>query len=236
MTKLESLNQKYNNAVKKYRKSQKEKLHREIDDKEPSRGYIERLTDNMINGNPFELRFIKTKGIFRNSSGSCWVDMINEYGTSYNWWVMVKRIKGVLVLNTYRYSMQTSMHINKTGYMLDLLGLKYIEIAAPSGLQRLDIAAAHAADLMGKAIVAKKYARKPHNCDILRAQKYIDNLAKIGVKVSKGAIKDGIKHAEEQRASRLVRLKERRKFLEQKRLEREIQQGNVENVIPIKSA
>ena len=52
----------------------------------------------------------------------------SEVATSYDWWVLLRRVNGVLVLNTFRYSMSTGRHIRNLKKLLDSKGIKYLEI------------------------------------------------------------------------------------------------------------
>jgi len=45
------------------------------------------------------------------------------YGVSYNWWVFVKKIKGLVVFNDYNYSRSTIKHQNKVRRLLRELGI-----------------------------------------------------------------------------------------------------------------
>jgi hypothetical protein len=90
------------------------------------------------------------------------------------------------------------------------LGFKFITVEAPNGLQSLDAAATHAAYLMGKALVEFNHARKPVKYNLKRAQENIENLERIGVKVSKKSINEAVKQHEELRSQRLAREKRER--------------------------
>lgn len=59
-------------------------------------------------------------------------------GTSYNWYLITKFFGNTLVLNSYRYSVTTAKHVCKLRSLFIELGLKFIEIEAPRGLQDLE--------------------------------------------------------------------------------------------------
>jgi len=62
-------------------------------------------------------------------------------GYSYKWYRLVDKIGDTIVLNSYAYSNTTIKHIYKMRRLLESLGLQYVEIEAPKGLQDLDRAA-----------------------------------------------------------------------------------------------
>lgn len=56
-------------------------------------------------------------------------------GYSYNWYAIVKKIDGKIVLNTYPYSRTTSRHVHLIRNLLTRLNLKVdVEVCAPRGL------------------------------------------------------------------------------------------------------
>lgn len=71
-------------------------------------------------------------------------DCKTETAYSYGWWQFVKRIKGKLIFNNFRYSPSTCRHQLKISRLLGELGLKidYV-IGAPAGLQNLVQAIRH---------------------------------------------------------------------------------------------
>jgi len=60
---------------------------------------------------------------------------------SYNWWTVVKKIKGKVVFNTYKFSKTTSIQQRQMRDLLQHLeiGIDY-EIEAPEGLEQLKTA------------------------------------------------------------------------------------------------
>lgn len=63
-------------------------------------------------------------------------------GRSYEWYSIARKFDGVLVLNTYAYSNTTARHATKLRGLFHSLGLEWVEIEAPQGLQNLDDARA----------------------------------------------------------------------------------------------
>lgn len=85
------------------------------------------------------MKYLKTKKQYKASNVILNLDPLEA--TSYNWWIFLKRIKGKLVFNNYRYSVSTCKHQSKVLSKLRELGIKidyYIE--SPKGLQDLDSA------------------------------------------------------------------------------------------------
>ncbi len=63
---------------------------------------------------------------------------------SYNWWIFVKKINGLLVFNDYSYSNTTNRHQSKVKTLLHNLGYHIdLYIEAPDGLQSLSSAIEH---------------------------------------------------------------------------------------------
>jgi len=203
---IKEFDKRVNKAIEQYRTDLRKRINKAYQDHDVDR--VKRLKAELESGSPFALTFKSRRRVFENYKASCVLDLINETGHSYTWWCMFKRINGKLCLNTYRYSHCTSRHINYAAQVLGLLGIKYLSIEAPKGLQDLDAAVRHAAYVMGKALVAKKYARKHGSTKY--AETLIKNLNKIGLKVPKSLITEMTKRAEESRRAKLERNKQRR--------------------------
>lgn len=55
---------------------------------------------------------------------------------SYDWWFFVKRVNGMVVFNSYRYSVTTSRHQSKVRQLMRELGIKIdLEVSVAEGLQ-----------------------------------------------------------------------------------------------------
>lgn len=143
-------------------------------------------------------------------------DPTTGYGHSYRWYTLAKVIRGQQVLNTYAYSQQTSGHVGKLRRLFDLLGVKYLEIDAPQGLQDLSRAMGYAIESLAEERVAEKYARIKNKrwarWSEKRWLKQIETLKSFGVKgYSNRAMNLALKQAEADRRARLDRAKEERK-------------------------
>jgi hypothetical protein len=210
---------KLNKAMNEYKANIKKELAKAKRDlkKEPNEDWIQnrilRLERDLEKGSPFNLVFKKRLKVFRNSSNKCEIDLINETGHSYHWWAMLKRINGHLCLNTFHYSSQTSQHIYKAKQVLGTLGVKYLSVDAPRGLQDLDSAAIYAAFELGRATIKYKYSRNKNKTWVQYCTKRIKTLAKIGIKVTKSMLKGAIEDAEASRIHKLERLRNRPKLI-----------------------
>jgi hypothetical protein len=151
---------------------------------------------------------------FTNSSGTCEFFPDRLYAHSYTWYDLFKVIKGNAILNTYNYSRQTTDHIWKMKSLLKTLGIKFQTLNAPRGLQDLDRALAYELDLLAKQHVLDKYGRntkKPSLEKFLKQENpELRLLAKLGFKATKTMRLKALQEAEQSRASKLRRDKEKR--------------------------
>lgn len=104
---------------------------------------------------PYKVR----ANIFSSSTGHVTFNPADMKGYSYRWYCLTKRIGSVQVLNSYGYSSTTIKHIWAMRSLFKILGVEYIEIEAPQGLQDLDLALSYNVRRLAKVIVANKYAR-----------------------------------------------------------------------------
>lgn len=202
--KLIKLNEMVENTIKQYRKAKARTLVKARKERW-GEFHINSIKNEIERGSPFPLKYRKTMGSFVNYKGSCAIDLVNETGHSYRWWSMFERINGKLVLNTYRYSSMTSKHISKAARTLDTLGISYLRVEAPEGLQDLVAARKHAAYQKAKADLEYAHARVKVKYATNHAKELIKNLAKIGVKVTKRDLSEAMDLAVKIRESRLER-------------------------------
>lgn len=150
-------------------------------------------------------------GVFRNSSGSCEFNPETMYAHSYEWYDLVKVIDGVVVVNSYRYSIQTAKHIWKVQDVLKTLGIKYVELEAPRGLQDLERALRHELETQAARVVASKYGRDKRRLPYkIQDSKALKLLASFGYKASRAMRADHLKLAEIAREGRLERARKAR--------------------------
>ena len=84
------------------------------------------------------MKFFKKRNSYENSSKTLKLHMNDLYGTSYDWYSIVKTVNGVTYLNTYPYSITTSKHIRQIRSLLYKLNIPFVEIQAPRGLDEID--------------------------------------------------------------------------------------------------
>jgi hypothetical protein len=85
------------------------------------------------------MKHLKRQNFYQSSNLTFFPE--NGAGYSFNWYRIVDRIKGNVILNTYRYSATTGRHIWKIRKLLNDLGIRIdLEIEAPKGLQDLNAA------------------------------------------------------------------------------------------------
>ena len=81
------------------------------------------------------IKFYPRLKIFKNSTGNVTFDPKKVEALSYNWWVFVKKIKGKVVFNDYRYSNTTSAHQYLVRTVLKDLGIKIdVEVSIADSL------------------------------------------------------------------------------------------------------
>ncbi len=157
------------------------------------------------------LRYVKRSNYFVNYKDSCGVCMDDYNGHSYGWYALTKKIKGTVYLNTYTYSGQTAKHRGHVERVFRALGVKYVSLEAPRGLQDLQAALLYAVKSYGVAIVENKYARIKHKGSIAYCKKQLKVLEKLGHKASKNRLEMSVIGAEKERKDRLARAREESK-------------------------
>lgn len=144
------------------------------------------------------------------SSGNLSFDAETGLGTSYRWYHITRVLKGTLYLNTYKYSSSTSQHIRKLWSLLTTLGIRFRELDAPRGLQDLDWAKTYALQEFGERFVRSKYSRDTKKLDIKSRTRNIDELERLGIKITLKERKLAVIQAEENRKGRLERARKRK--------------------------
>ena len=112
------------------------------------------------------MKYFKRLKLYK--SNECLYNPETMEATSYNWWVFIKLINGVLVFNNYNYSPSTIKHQYKVRDLLRELEIDIdITIEAPKGLQDLNSAIAHY-DYLIKELndaIAKPRSQKKKNLE-----------------------------------------------------------------------
>lgn len=171
-----------------------------------------RLNMRTISGLTYKVR----DNYFSNGRGTTGFNPETFEGHSYSWYALTRKIKGIVILNDYRYSSQTSIHISRVGRVMRDLGIKYQTLAAPRGLQDLDSALKHEINSMAESLVRSKYSRgnkRPDSYFVNKiktfSNKELTLLAKLGKRASIGLRLKALHDAEAYRAAKNERLRER---------------------------
>lgn len=149
--------------------------------------------------------YSKRAGVF--SIRNCSFNPVSGEADSYSWYVLATRIKGVQILNTYTYSNSTAKHTSKVSSVMDALGIKYIELDAPKGLQDLQRAKEHILFKLASEVLANQYARIKSNTQVKYFEKQIKLLERLGIRITKRE-REGAKVAA--LTARTVRLEQQR--------------------------
>lgn len=160
------------------------------------------------------LQYRKTLNMFKATN----IDFNAEtmLGHSYDWYELTKSIKGKIILNSYNYSPTTCKHISKVRSVLSMLGVRYLELEAPKGLQNLDVALEHVIIEHARAIVREKYARKKYPASVKYLTKQLELLKTFGKRAKRKDMIDALAKAE---AQRIEKNKESKFKADKRRLE-----------------
>lgn len=156
------------------------------------------------------------RGTFKGCNGNLEFDPTTNVGTSYQWYEITKRVERIQLVNTFRYSVTTASHVEVIQGLLTQLGVKYVEIEAPKGLQDLQAALIHHTYAYAKVKLAESHMRtKPdQSSQRYRGSKYharaIATLAKLGFKMPASAIATAAELAEIDRNEKLARARANR--------------------------
>ena len=92
-------------------------------------------------------------------------DEIARKAFSYEWYQLARQFGDTMIVNTYRYSPSTQRHAYKIRQLFDLLGIQYITLDAPDGLQSLESAREFYRDKIAsiQALINKPRSRKDTN-------------------------------------------------------------------------
>lgn len=117
--------------------------------------------------------------VYKASKVAFYPDHCEAY--SYDWWLFVRKINGLVVFNSFHYSQATCGHQSKVRHLLARLGIRIdLFIEAPDGLQNIHSAisyyASRIADL--KAAINKKRSHK--RCNLQR----LDQIAFFTTKIN----------------------------------------------------
>lgn len=223
LKKLESAKAKKILEIKKHL-AQERKTLGECPDSYWAHRNIKRLEKQLIGfkcvpGIPFKPK----KGVFEGSSsyGGNWGSQRSSCATishgldpetglahSYEWYELGKIINGTYVVNSYSYSSSTRGHYYNLCNTLKLLGVKFIELEAPKGLQDLEASRDLYLNRIGEKTVSMKYGRKGSIKWRMRwvkdDEKMLKLLATLGIKSTKAMREQAMEDAEKSRAAKLA--------------------------------
>lgn len=113
-------------------------------------------------------------------------DCTTQVSTSYDWWLVTRRVKGQMLFNWYSYSSSTRKHQHKLCSLLRELGIKIdLEIQSPRGLQDLEGAITYHQGIINEMQTAilnprsRKETNKGRLEQILTNKKIIDKLKEL---------------------------------------------------------
>jgi hypothetical protein len=86
------------------------------------------------------MKYFKKSKMFANSSKTLTISGDTLESRSYGWYILGKTIKGIYFVNNYFYSATTIKHVGKLRRFLNDRNVNFMQIEAPKGLQRLDLA------------------------------------------------------------------------------------------------
>lgn len=157
------------------------------------------------------LKFYPRLGIFKTPSDHLTFDPLTLEARSYRWYSIARKLKGKLVLNDYAYSVTTRKHTGILQQLFRELGLSYVSIEAPQGLQNLDAACAHSALAWQACKLANAHARKPLLAHEASLKARYELCKRLGGRLRDGATLASLaQRALDQRQARLARAKAKR--------------------------
>lgn len=108
-------------------------------------------------------------------------DENSKIAYSYDWYQVAKFINNKMILNTFNYSATTLRHVYKIRKLFDDLGIEYLTLEAPQGLQNLESSLEYYKDCIGNLRTKINNPRSRKSTNVERSQE-IDNLQeKIGI-------------------------------------------------------
>lgn len=135
-------------------------------------------------------------------------------GFSYNWYQITRVVKGVMVLNSYPYSVTTAKHVGLLRRLLGSLGIPYRECYAPKGLNGDTVEARRmTAETIGRWTVKARHSRdgRMGTWETRLCRELSQGIVALtGKPLTTKELKAGEELAEIERKERLERAKQRR--------------------------
>jgi ribosomal protein L14E/L6E/L27E len=128
-------------------------------------------------------RYCKSRNRYEKSN--LWIDLEKMVGYSYNWYRILDKIDGIVVLNIYSYSRTTVRHFGEIAHVLRCLDQNYVTIEAPRGLKNLDASVALYRSRIDqiKADIAAPRSRAKTNIERLKAITALEKYEKVALKL-----------------------------------------------------
>ncbi len=200
---------------------------------------------NSLDGIPWKPR----KGTFEGNTsyGGGWysqkhsgtvshgLDIETGRAHSYEWYDLGKIIRGTYVVNSYRYSCETGGHYYSLIKTLKILGVRFVELEAPKGLQDLESGRTLQLERIAEATISIKYGQKESSKWRLRnikdAEKELAKLSQFGIKTTQKMKADAIEAAEKSREIRLVEAKQDRERSFVRCFERAMRSNDLKEIV-----
>lgn len=128
-------------------------------------------------------KYCKSRNRYEKSN--LWIDLEKMVGYSYNWYRILDKIDGLVVLNTFSYSRTTIRHFGEIAHVLRCLDQNYVTIEAPHGLKNLDASVALYKSRIDelKADIAAPRSRSKTNVECLKAIEVLQVYEKLALKL-----------------------------------------------------
>ncbi len=156
------------------------------------------------------MKYFSRLNMWKNYKASCTFNPETMLGHSYSWYELSKKVKGVMILNTYLYSNQTAKHVGKMRDLFANLKIKYVSLEAPRGLQSLDLSLVHHVEQLAHTKLKNSFARIKDKNEVKRHENALKLLEKLGFKATKKMHAEAEKNAIQCRTDRLARDKMKR--------------------------
>ena len=171
-------------------------------------------------GSRCTLKHFKRADIYKNSTGSCIVDLNKKEAWSYSWWQFLKEIDGLLVFNDYCYSSSTSVQQSTVTTLLRDKKIKIdLVVYYEDGLQEvqsLNEILAYQYGLFFDACIESTRSKKSSTWNRKMQSERIEKLFEAGAKITQEKINEIKQDALAKELKRLFDLKiEREEYPEQ---------------------
>lgn len=111
------------------------------------------------------MKYFKKLKLYKSSNLT--LDIENGIAYSYGWYEIAKRVNGQWYVNDYSYSQSTIKHVIKIKSQLNELGIDFLTVESPSGLQSPMAGFSYYNDKINNlnTLINKKGTRKEKNLE-----------------------------------------------------------------------